>query len=107
MDRQIYQRRADDCLECVAEWLEDFDPDEVDFTSADGVVKIEFPDGVTSVLNRQAAADQMWFAAGASAWHYDWDDAGECWRCDKDGHELMERIGRTVSEKIGRAVRPE
>ena len=56
---------ADACLEHVSSWLEGFDPDEVDYTTSDGVLKIEFPDGATFVLNRQSAAQQMWFAAGA------------------------------------------
>ena len=75
MNAQAYQRLADECLAAVAEWLEDFDPDEVDYGTSDGVVTLEFPDGVRFVLNRQAAASQMWFAAGARAWHYNWDEA--------------------------------
>ncbi len=102
MDQQEYIQLADACLDRVVAWLEPFDPDEVDFTSADGVVKIEFPDGVTFVLNRQAAADQMWFAAGARAWHYDWN--GSEWRSDKEGHELFAQIAESVSEKLGRTV---
>ena len=30
MERSLYLKRADDCLERVAKWLERFDPDEVD-----------------------------------------------------------------------------
>jgi CyaY protein len=106
MDRQQYLRLADACLERFATWLEDFDPDEVDFSTADGVLTIEFPDGVRYVLNRQAGASQMWFAAGDRAWHYDWNAERERWCDDRDGHELSERVGRSVSEKIGRAVAP-
>jgi CyaY protein len=104
MDPQEYARLADECLEGVADWLEDFDPDEVDFATSDGVVTIEFADGAKFVLNRQAAASQMWFAAGARAWHYDWSDGR--WVDDRDGHGLFDRIGEVVSEKIGRAVHP-
>ena len=102
MDAKEYQQRADACLAQVADWLESFDPDEVDYSTTDGVVTIEFPDRVRYVLNRQAAASQMWFAAGARAWHYDHKD-GE-WRCDKDDHELNGRISEAVSEKLGRTV---
>ena len=31
MDPREYERLADKCLEDIASWLEDFDPDEVDF----------------------------------------------------------------------------
>lgn len=104
MDDSEYLKRADACLEHVATWLEDFDPDEVDFQTTDGVVTLEFPDGQRFVLNRQAAASQMWFAAGARAWHYDWDAGAETWVDDRDGHGLFDCIGRVVSEKIGREV---
>lgn len=104
MDAQEFIKLADACLSRVANSLEDFDPDEVDFTESDGVVAIEFPDGAKYILNRQTAADQMWFAAGARAWHYDWDaDAAE-WVDDRDGHKLYERVATSISEKIGRSV---
>jgi CyaY protein len=102
MDRQLYLRLADQCLASVAEFLENFDPDEVDYSTADGVLKIEFRDGQTYVLNRQAGADQMWFAAGVRAWHYDWN--GRAWVDDRDGHGLLENLGRALSEKLGRPV---
>lgn len=102
MDRSEFLRLADECLDRVADWLEAFDPDEVDFTASDGVLKIEFPDGVTYVLNRQTAADQMWFAAGARAWHFDRVDGA--WKDDKEGALLAARISETVSAKLGRSV---
>jgi|SRR5687768_11792228 len=104
MDSKEYLRRADDCLEGVARWLERFDPDELDYAASDGVLTLEFPDRARFVLNRQAGASQMWFAAGASAWHYDWDGARGAWRDDRDGHELGERIASVVSDKLGRPV---
>ncbi len=102
MDRQEYLQLADACLEHYAAALEDFDPDEVDFSATDGVLTIEFADGTRYVLNRQAAASQMWFAAASRAWHYDW--SGEEWINDRDGHGLAECVSRSVSEKIGRTV---
>ena len=102
LDLQEYLQLADACLEHYANALEEFDPDEVDFYSADGVLTLEFADGTRYVLNRQTAASQMWFAAGARAWHYDW--SGEAWINDRDGHELGDCVSRSVSEKIGRVV---
>ena len=102
MDKQEFSRLADACLERVTTWLETFDPDEVDYDSADGVVTLEFSDGQKYVLNRQTAASQMWFAAGAQAWHFDLAD--DAWRCSKDGADLYQRIAEAVSEKLGRPV---
>ena len=104
MDPREFVRLADACLERVARALEPFDPDEVDFSTSDGVVTIEFPDKTRYVLNRQAAASQMWFAASARAWHYDYDVQRQAWLDDRDGHELFARIAEVVSEKIGRAA---
>ena len=94
---------ADECLERVATWLERFDPDEVDYTTSDGVLKIEFPDGVTFVLNRQTAARQVWFAADVHAWHYDLQVDGS-WRSTKDDEDLSQSIAKAVGAKLGRRV---
>jgi iron-sulfur cluster assembly protein CyaY len=106
VDESEYRKLAEACLQRVARWLEGIDPEEVDYSTADGMITLEFPDGVRFVLNRQGAARQIWFAAGARAWHYDWDAARETWVGDRDGHDLYTRIAEVVSEKIGRAVAP-
>ena len=102
MDRPTFLRLADDVIRRVEDWLEDFDPEEVDFTSADGVVKIHSrgtrPTSSTGRPRRTRCG--TW----RRAWHYDLDAESGEWRCDKDGHELFGRIGETVSEFIGRAV---
>jgi len=104
MQSEEYTHLADACIERTAVWLESFDPDEVDYASADGVLTLEFADGQRFVLNRQAGANQMWFAAGARAWHYDYDDERRAWLDDRDGHDLFDNIARAVSEKLGREV---
>ncbi len=104
VDQKIFEQLADKCLESTADWLEEFDPDELDFSTTDGVVVLEFSDGVRFVLNRQAGSSQMWFAARARAWHYDWDAENERWLDDRDGHELFSNVRRTVTEKLGREV---
>jgi CyaY protein len=105
MDPKLFLKLAEDCLELVADWLEDFDPDELDFSTTDGVVTLEFAGGLRFVLNRQAAADQMWYAAGARAWHYNWDAENESWVNDRDGHKLLDNLGLTISEQLGRQVK--
>lgn len=104
MDKQRFVKLSDACLKRVADWLEPFDPDELDYATTDGVVTLVFADGVRYVLNRQSATDQMWYAAGARAWHYDYDEPGDRWVDDRDGHALYERIAQTVGEKLKRKV---
>jgi len=45
MDPKEFVARSEACLSRVAKWLEDFDPDEVDYNTGDGALTIEFPDG--------------------------------------------------------------
>ncbi len=104
MDARCYEKLAYECLGRVSDWLEDFDPDELDFAIGDGIVTLEFADATRYVLNRQAAAEQVWYAAGARAWHYRWDEKTQRWLDDKDGHCLMSKIAETVGAKLGRKV---
>ncbi len=104
MDSNEYQKRAKECLHHVETWLEDFDPDELDFTPSDGVVTMEFADGARYVLNRQSAANQVWFAAVDRAWHFEYDEDRGAWVDDKEGRPLFERISEAVSGKLGRTV---
>jgi len=106
MEEDDFQQRADACLEKVASWLEAFDPDELDYSSADGVLTLEFAGGARFVLNRQTAAGQMWLAAGARAWHFGWDAARAGWSDERDGADLYERLRAAVADELGRPVEP-
>jgi CyaY protein len=104
MNEQDYYERATSCLARVARWVDQVNDDGLDVASQDGLVALEFDDGTKYVLNRQSGNHQMWFAAGARAWHYDWN--GERWVDDRDGHRLEDRIVEVVRAKLGRAVAP-
>ncbi|MEO6711182.1 MAG: iron donor protein CyaY [Planctomycetota bacterium] len=104
MDAKHYTQMVDACLASVARWLEPFDPDELDYQTSDGVITLVFADKTRFVLNRQSAVNQVWYAAGARAWHYNWDAARGTWVDDRDGHELSSNLAKTVGAKLGRAV---
>jgi CyaY protein len=104
MDQPTYLRHADTVLERVARWIDALGVDELDCSTRDGMVTLEFEDGARYVLNRQGGARQMWFAAGDRAWHYDWDEGTAAWRDDRDGHDLYGRIAEVVSAKLGKTV---
>ncbi|HTF88743.1 MAG TPA: iron donor protein CyaY, partial [Planctomycetota bacterium] len=109
MDAKHYTQMVDACLASVANWLEPFDPDELDYQTSDGVITLVFADKTRFVLNRQSAVSQLWYAAGARGWHY---NLGKIelklggtepgWIDDRDGHELFGNIVKTVGEKLGR-----
>lgn len=104
METSDYLKHAGDCLKKIEAWLEEFDPDELDYTPSDGVITMEFADGMKFVLNRQGAASQIWFAAGARAWHFNFEEEKGQWFDDKEGRELYDRIAEMVGGKLGRAI---
>ena len=104
MNDAEFVERSDLTLSKVAKWLEDLDPDEVDYTTADGVVTIEFAGGAKFILSRQSQMKQLWLAAGSNGFHYSWDTSRAIWIDDKDGHELFPRLAETISEQLGHSV---
>ena len=104
MTEQEYYERAAAFLARVARWVDAVNDDGLDVTTSDGLVALEFDDGTKYVLNRQSGNHQMWFAAGARAWHYDWKD--DAWLDDRDRHRLEDRIVEVVRTKLGRQVVP-
>ena len=104
MDDREFVELADTCLDRAAEWLEEFDPEELDYSTADGSVTIEFADGAKFILSRQSATRQLWLAAGAQGHHFDYDQASGSWLDDKDGGELFETLAAAIGEQLGREV---
>jgi len=104
MDEKEFMAAADECLRRVAGWLEEFDPDELDYTLADGSVTIEFGDGAKFIVSRQSATRQVWLAAGARGFHFNFDSASNKWRDDKDGGDLFAILAEVIGDQLGRPV---
>jgi len=94
---------ADACLGQLVKTLDAFDPDELEADLAGGVLRIAFPDGRICILNRQAAASQIWLAEGASAWHFTRGPQGE-WVDTKGRGTLPSILSSVLSRRLGRAV---
>ena len=69
----------------------------------EGVLEIEFEDGSKMIINRHAAAREIWVAARSGGHHFRHD--GACWRDTRDGSELFAAVSRLASEQAGAAVR--
>jgi CyaY protein len=67
-----------------------------------GVLEIECADGSKIIVNRHAAAREMWVAARSGGFHYRWDGAG--WRDTRDGSELLAALSGLVSAQAGEPV---
>ena len=68
-----------------------------------GVIEIEFGDGSKMVINRHAAAREIWVAARSGGFHFRWD--GGAWRDTREGTELFAALSKLVSAQSGQPVR--
>ena len=102
MDDAEFDHVAREELRHIEDAFADVDPDEVDVSSSDGVLRLDLRDGTRIVINSHRAARQIWMAAVASAWHF--DPAAGAWRATKTGEELRPTLARLLRERIGLEV---
>lgn len=100
MDDVTFEKIARGELSYLEEQLMDVDPDDVEVSSSDGVLRLELRDGVRIVINSHRAAGQIWMAAVADAWRFDHDEADGRWRT-AGGAELRSTLVRLVKDRIG------
>jgi CyaY protein len=67
-----------------------------------GIIEIEFADRSRMVINRHAAAREVWVAARSGGFHFRWQDGA--WRDTRDGTELFAALSRLISAQGGAAV---
>ena len=67
-----------------------------------GVLEIEMADGSKIIVNRHAAAQEMWVAARSGGFHFRWD--GQSWQDTRGGGELMAVLSALVSTQSGETV---
>lgn len=94
MDEGEYQRLADRAMQTIESAL---DAADVDYeVVAGGVLEISCAGGVKIVVNKQAAAQEIWVAAPSGGFHYRWD--GSHWRDTRTGEALSIALERLLAE---------
>jgi CyaY protein len=103
MDEREFETRAAQALAAIEHALEAAELD-ADFELKEGgILEIEFEDGSKIIINRHAAAREIWVAARSGGFHFRWD--GVAWRNTRDGSELFAALSKQVSQQSGRGVR--
>ena len=101
MNENEFVAAADRTLEALERALEQT---ELDFElKAGGILEIEFDDGSKIIVNRHAAAREIWVAARAGGFHFRWD--GTAWRDTRSGTELFSALSELASGQPGGRVR--
>lgn len=100
MDEATFDKVARDELHAIEDAFTDIDPDDVEVSVSDGVLRLDLRDGTKVVINSHRAARQIWMAAVASAWHFDPADGGR-WVTPKSGEDLRATLSKIVRDRIG------
>ncbi|MCX5746489.1 MAG: iron donor protein CyaY [Proteobacteria bacterium] len=99
MDDAAFDQFARDELTRIEDAFADVDPDQVDVSTSDGVLRLDLRDGTRVVINSHRAARQIWMAAVSTAWHFDPTDTG--WRAARSGEELHATLKKLVADRVG------
>jgi CyaY protein len=107
MDEQEFMAAADAELARIEAALEAAcDSAAVDFDfeiKPGGIIEIEFDNGSKIIVNRHAAAREIWLAARSGGFHF--RPEGGRWFGTRDGEELMVALSRAVSQQAGTSVK--
>jgi CyaY protein len=97
-----FESLADAALLAVERAIERADLDVDVQSKGAGVLEIEFADGSKAIVNRHAAAREIWVAAKSGGFHF--RRVGDAWRDTRDGAELFAALSKIVSAQGGTPV---
>ena len=103
MNEADFQRQATATLERIEKAIEAADAD-IDFENSGDILTLEFANGSKIIVNKQAAARQIWVAARSGGFHYNFDALKKHWVNDQNGNELFGELSRLASEQAGTSV---
>jgi CyaY protein len=102
MDESTYQQKVAATFRAIETVLDEVDPDLVETTSTGDVMTFAFANGVRCILNTQRPVRQLWLAARAEAWHFDWHEDEGRWIDDRGrGIELRQQLVKIIREQAG------
>ena len=102
MDAGDFNQKVDDTLTSIEDALDNCDA-ELDWDAAGGILTIECENGSQVIINRQAPTQQIWVAARAGGFHFDYHAEDDCW---KQGElELFTFLNTALSEQTGEPVK--
>ena len=103
MEETEFTALAEQTLERIEASLEESGVDADVQLKPGGVIEIEYADGSKMIINRHAAAREIWVAARSGGFHFRWD--GDAWRDTREGTELFAALSKLVSAQSGQPVR--
>jgi len=103
MDEQEFNQAADAMLGRIEAALEDSGADIDVESQAGGVLELEFANGSKIIVNRHAAAREIWVAAKSGGYHFKPQNDGR-WVATRSGEDLLLALARCIAEQGGGEV---
>lgn len=77
----------------------------IDYDEVGGVLTLRFDNGSKIIFSKQSPLKQLWMAAKAGGFHFDYDEVNQQWVCDSGNKEnLPVMLNRLASEQAGEPV---
>ncbi|MDH5387444.1 MAG: iron donor protein CyaY [Gammaproteobacteria bacterium] len=104
MNESEFVDLAEETIEAIQESIEESGAD-IDYDEINGVLTLEFENGSQIIFSKQTPAKQLWMAAKAGGFHFDYDEADQQWICDSgDKENLHTMLNRFSSEQSGESI---
>lgn len=102
MTESEFKRLADEIIARIEDAIDHCDAD-IECENNGGVLDLIFANGSHIIVNKQAAAHEIWLAAKSGGYHFRWEDGA--WRDTRDGTEFFAALNRDASAQAGEAVK--
>jgi CyaY protein len=107
MDEQLFTKRCDAAFESLQRRLQEVG-DERGFEVEGGSGKLEIlfedEDETRFVISPNTPVRQIWISALTTSFKLSWSDAANSFVLDKTGENLMQLMGRILTEQLGSPV---
>lgn len=101
LDEQTYDKLFSTLFRSLDDALADADPDVLEVMRTGDMITMTLASGKKCILNTQRAVRQLWLAARAEAWHFDWHPEAAAWLDDKGRGELKTILRGIVRDEAG------
>ena len=104
MNESELHELADATIESLQDAIDESGAD-IDFVESGGVLTLEFDNGSKIIFSKQPAMSQLWMAALAGGFHFNYDTDNACWVCDSGDNEgLISMFNRLATAQAGESV---
>jgi CyaY protein len=103
MTESEFNDLVDATLLRIEEAIDDSGVD-IDYENVSGILTLIFTNASRIIINRQGPLQQIWVAAKAGGFHFDYRDDTGTWHADNGGGELFSSLSRLCTEQAGEQV---